>query len=198
MQQQFHLIHFKMHDCQTTTYGKFISWHQVYTCRYFIILWHLLCSMSAKFTNCLQFLIWWVTNILFHRLKTFGEGWGKNYKCLMKHLTLGWTMYTMHFYQVFNKKGKLNTFTECYGPNISEILLVPLQILKSRNTNPSILKQCFYFIPVYKSINLDLVRMLFMLILTSIIFILDSILKSYPLKHLLKFRITENVSVLKI
>lgn len=107
-------------------------------------------------------------------------------------------MYTMHFYQVFNKKGKLNTFTECYGPNISEILLVPLQILKSRNTNPSILKQCFYFIPEYKSINLDLVRMLFMLILTSIIFILDSILKSYPLKHLLKFRITENVSVLKI
>lgn len=29
-------------------------------------------------------------------------------------------MYTMHFYQVFNKKGKQKTFTECYGPNASQ------------------------------------------------------------------------------
>lgn len=48
---------FKMHVCQTATYGKFISWQQVYTCQYLIILWHLLLSQSAKFTN-LQFLIW--------------------------------------------------------------------------------------------------------------------------------------------
>lgn len=37
-----------------------------------------------------------------------------------EHLILGWTMYTMHFYQVFNKKGKQKTFTECYGPNASQ------------------------------------------------------------------------------
>lgn len=31
-------------------------------------------------------------------------------------------MYTMHFYQVFNKKGKQKTFTECYGPNASQFV----------------------------------------------------------------------------
>lgn len=33
----------------------------------------------------------------------FWEGWGK-LQMFDEHLILGWQMYTMHFYQAFNKK----------------------------------------------------------------------------------------------
>lgn len=33
---------------------------------------------------------------------------GENYKCLTNTI-LGWTMYTMHFYQLFKNKGKQKT-----------------------------------------------------------------------------------------
>lgn len=32
-------------------------------------------------------------------------------------------MYSMHFYQIFNKKGKQKIFTECYGTNIFSVIL---------------------------------------------------------------------------
>lgn len=32
-------------------------------------------------------------------------------------------MYTMHFYQVFNKKGKQKVFTECSGTSIFTVIL---------------------------------------------------------------------------
>lgn len=52
--------------------------------------------------------------------------WGRDEGKLQifdEHLILGWTMYTVHFYWVFNKKGKQKSFAECYGTNIFTVIL---------------------------------------------------------------------------